>query len=92
MDVYLSDPQDLSSDSGTDSEEPGNIGAHQERRAGTSLHHRQSASFMDFLTRLGAPEVCRRVLDVLGHMESLQLNLPIQLWALCSRHEQPSSS
>ena len=83
MDVYLSDPQDLSSDSGTDSEEPGNIGANQERKAGTSPHHRQSASFMNFLTQLGAPEVCRRVLDVLGYMESLQLNLPILLWALC---------
>ena len=69
MDVYLSDPQDLLSDSGTDSEEPGNIGAHQERKAGTSPHHQQSASFMDLLTRLGDPEVCRRVPDVLGHME-----------------------
>ena len=83
MDVYLSDPQDISSDSGTDSEDPGNIGTHQERKAGTSPHHQQSMSFMNFLTQLRAPEVCRCILDVLGYMESLQLNLPILLWALC---------
>jgi hypothetical protein len=89
MDVCLSDPQDLLSDSGTDSEEPGNIGEHQERKAGTSPHHRQSANFMDSLTQLGAPEVCRRVLNVLGYMESLQLNLPILLWALCWNDPYP---
>ena len=44
---------------------------------------------MDFLTRLGAPEVCRRVLDVLAYMESLQLNLPILLWALCWNDSYP---
>ena len=44
---------------------------------------------MDFLTRLGAPEVCRRVLDVLAYMESLRLNLPILLWALCWNDSYP---
>ena len=44
MDVYLSDPQDLLSDSGTDSEEPGNIGAHQERKVLRYAYVRLSAS------------------------------------------------
>jgi hypothetical protein len=77
----------FSSDSGTDSEEPlVDTGAHQEHGTlpgtGTSPHHRQSASFMVFLTQLGADEVCRRVLDILTYMESLQFDLPILLWAL----------
>jgi hypothetical protein len=68
LDDFLNDP-------GTNSREP-------ERRTGTSPHHRQSASFVAFLTQLGAPEVCRHVLDVLEYMESLQLNLLTLLWAL----------
>ena len=67
MDVYLSTYSDLSSESG--SEEPlGNTGANRDRRnAGTTSQHQQSASFMAFLRNLGAPEVCRRVLDVLDN-------------------------
>ncbi len=80
---HFSNTSELSSDSGTDSEEPlVDTGAHQERGTGTSLHHRQSARFMEFLKQLGAHEVCRRVLDILTYMESLQFNLPILLWAL----------
>jgi hypothetical protein len=63
MDVYLSTYSDLSSESG--SEEPlGNTGANRDR---TTPQHQQSASFMAFLRNLGAPEVCRRVLDVLDN-------------------------
>jgi hypothetical protein len=90
MDAYLSDSPDLSNKSGTDSGEPlDDTGAHRERKTGTSPHHRQSASFMAFLVRLGAPEVCQHVLDVLEYMESLQLNLPILLWALCWNEAYP---
>jgi hypothetical protein len=76
MDAYLSNSPDHSNESGTDSEEPlGDTGAHRERKTGTSPHHQQSASFMAFLIRLGAPEVCRRVLDVLEYIESFLLPL-----------------
>jgi hypothetical protein len=90
MDAHLSNTHDLSSESGTDSEEPlGDTGAHRERKPGTSPHHRQSASFMAFLVKLRAPEVCLCVLSVLEYMESLQLNLPILLWALCWNDAYP---
>ena len=90
MDAHISNTPDLSNESGTDFEEPlGDIGTHRERKTGTSPHHRQSASFMAFLLKLGAPEVCRRVLNVLEYMESLQLNLPILLWALCWNEAYP---
>jgi hypothetical protein len=90
MDNHLSNTSDFSTGSGTDSEEQlGDTRAHWERRTGASPHHRQSASLMAFLTRLGAPEVCQRVLDVLQYMESLQLNLPILLWALCWNDAYP---
>jgi hypothetical protein len=87
MDAYLSNSPDHSNKSGTDSGEPlGDTGAHRERRTDTSPHHRQSASFKAFLIKLGAPEVCRRVLDVLEYMESSLLPLllsqsffPVQL-------------
>jgi hypothetical protein len=82
MEAFLSSTLDLAREPGTDwsdSEEPGDTGLHQEHKTGTSPHQRQSASFMKFLEKLGAPEVCRRVLDLLEYMESLQLNLPILL-------------
>ncbi len=41
------------------------------RPPGTSPQQRQTTSFLAFLTNLGAPEVCRRVLDVLEYMNSL---------------------
>jgi hypothetical protein len=67
---------DLSNKFGTDSGEPlGDTGAHRERRTGTSPHHRQSASFKPFLIKLGAPEVCQCVLDVLEYIESFLLPL-----------------
>ena len=89
IDTCLSNSQDLSSDSGTDFKELSNIKAHQEHKTGTSPHHWQSASFMAFFTRLGAPEVCRHVLNILEYMESLPLNLPILLWALCWNNAYP---
>ena len=81
MDKYLST---FSNESGANSEEPADTGEHRECRAGTSTspYHQQSASFMTFLKWIGASEVCQCVLDVLTYMESLQLNLPILLWAL----------
>jgi hypothetical protein len=77
MDGYFLNMPDPSNESGTNSEEPpDDTEAHRERELGTSPHHRQSASFMVFLIRIGAPEVCRRILDVLEqvleYMESLQ--------------------
>jgi hypothetical protein len=89
MDAYLSDSSGLESDSGIDSEESRNTEAHHEHKTGTSPHQRQAKSFIDFLINLGAPGVCRRVLDVLEYIKSLQLNLPILLWALCWNEAYP---
>jgi hypothetical protein len=87
MDAYLSTSLDLSGDSGTESEAVlGDTGPH---KTGTSPYHRQSASFLEHLRRLGGPEVCQRVLSVLEYMESLQLNLPILLWVLCWNDAYP---
>jgi hypothetical protein len=44
MDVFLSSTLDLAREPGTDSEEPGDTGLHQEHKTGTSPHQRQSAS------------------------------------------------
>ncbi len=90
MDTHFSNTPELLNDSGTNSEEMlDNTEAHRERQMGRSPHHRQSASFMAFLKQLGSPEVCRHVLDVLAYMESLQLNLPLLLWALCWNDNYP---
>ena len=87
MDAYISNTPDPSNES----EEPlDDTEAHRERKMGTSPHHRQSSSFMAFLMKLGALEVCRRIPDVLEYMESLQLNLPILLWALCWNEAYPN--
>ncbi len=90
------DTQTLSSlDQGTEFEEDiDSIEAQREPTTstcppGTSPHQRQTTGFLAFLADIGAPEVCRRVVDILEYMESLQLNLPILLWALCWNETYP---
>jgi hypothetical protein len=80
MDAFLPNTPDLMNESVTNT---------RIRKTGTSPHHQQSASYMVLLIQLGTPEVCWRVLEVLKHMESLHLNLPILLWALSWNDSYP---
>lgn len=84
---------DLSDDTGTEPEEDLvntiDTQLEWERTISESPPQQQTTRFMAILQGLEAVDVCHRVVAVLEYMESLQLNLPTLLWALCWNEAYP---
>jgi hypothetical protein len=74
------DSQGLSDNSSPDS---GNLGTGDlHELTGSGPHHQQTLNRKKFWEGLEGPEACRRVVKVLELLDSLDLNVPLFLWAI----------